>query len=181
MTTLAVYFDSLRFYRKRQGEVILGFLRDWIAPTGRLVRIVRDGLQQYVPLAVETQTRKYDVIVDDSPQAPNEKERAWSVIEKLMPVLQASGLGLEDWADVLEYSPLPSSFAEKVRAKAAEQAQNAGQDPMQQLALQAAQIAVQKTASEAKENDSQTLLNTIKAQKEAMTPIEPPQPPMGAM
>lgn len=174
MTTLATYFDSLRFYRKTQGEVILSFLRDHIAPTGRLVRIVRDGLAQYVSLATETGTRKYDVIVDDSPAAPNEKERAWAVIEKMMPVLQQGGLGLEDWADVLEYSPLPSSFAEKVRAKAAEQKKNQGQDPMQALQMQAAQAEVQKTQSEAEENQSQVILNQVRAGKEAATPIQPP-------
>ena len=177
MTTLATYFDSLRFYRKTQGEVILSFLRDHIAPTGRLVRIVREGLAQYVSLATETGTRKYDVIVDDSPAAPNEKERAWAVIEKMMPVLQQGGLGLEDWADVLEYSPLPSSFAEKVRAKAAEQKKNQGQDPMQALQMQAAQADVQKTQSEAEENQSQTVLNQVKAQREAATPIQPPALP----
>lgn len=174
MTTLATYFDSLRFYRKTQGEVILSFLRDHIAPTGRLVRIVREGLAQYVSLATETGTRKYDVIVDDSPAAPNEKERAWAVIEKMMPILQQGGLGLEDWADVLEYSPLPSSFAEKVRAKAAEQKKNQGQDPMQALQMQAAQAEVQKTQSEAEENQSQTVLNQVRAGKEAATPIQPP-------
>ncbi len=177
MTTLATYFDSLRFYRKTQGEVILSFLRDHIAPTGRLVRIVRKGLAQYVSLATETGTRKYDVIVDDSPAAPNEKERAWSVIEKMMPILQQGGLGLEDWADVLEYSPLPSSFAEKVRAKAEEQKQSQGQDPMQQLAMQAAQADVLKTQSEAEENQSQTILNQVKAQREAVAPIQPPAMP----
>lgn len=176
MTTLATYFDSLRFYRKSQGEVILSFLVDHIAPTGRLVRIVREGLSQYVPLATETGTRKYDVIVDDSPAAPNEKERAWSVIEKMMPVLQNAGLSMEDWADVLEYSPLPSSFAEKVRAKAAEQKKTQGQDPMEQLAQEAAQAEVQKTMSEAEENKSQTQLNLVKAGKEAMTPPPMPEP-----
>lgn len=177
MTTLATYFDALRFYRKQQGEVILSFLVKHIAPTGRLVRIVKEGLAQYVPLATEEGTRKFDVIVDDSPAAPNEKERAWAVIEQMMPVLQSAGLGLEDWADVLEYSPLPSSFAEKVRAKAEEQKKNQGQDPMQQLAMQAAQADVQKTQSEAAENESQKLLNEVRAGKEAATPIEPPQPP----
>lgn len=174
MTTLAVYFDSLRFYRKQQGEVILSFLRDHIAPTGRLVRIVRDGLQQYVPLATETGTRKYDVVVDDSPAAPNEKERTWAILKDLLPVMQGAGMGLEDWADVMDYSPLPSSFAEKLRAKAAEQQKKAQQDPQQQLAMQAAQAEVQKTVSEAEENKAQAALYGIKAQKEAITPIHRP-------
>lgn len=174
MTTLAVYFDSLRFYRKQQGEVILSFLRDHIAPTGRLVRLVREGLAEYVPLATETGTRKYDVIVDDSPAAPNEKERTWAIMESLMPVMREAGMGLEDWADVLDYSPLPSSFAEKLRAKAAEQKNKAQEDPAQKLAMDAAQADIAKTRSEAEENQSQTMLNQVKAQREAATPIPMP-------
>jgi len=174
MTTLAVYFDSLRFYRKQQGEVILSFLRDHIAPTGRLVRLVREGLAEYVPLATETGTRKYDVIVDDSPAAPNEKERTWAIMESLMPVMREAGMGLEDWADVLDYSPLPSSFAEKLRAKAAEQKNKSQEDPAQQMAMQAAQADIAKTQSEAEENQSQTMLNQVKAQREAATPIPMP-------
>lgn len=174
MTTLAVYFDSLRFYRKQQGEVILSFLRDHIAPTGRLVRLVREGLAEYVPLATETGTRKYDVIVDDSPAAPNEKERTWAIMESLMPVMREAGMGLEDWADVLDYSPLPSSFAEKLRSKAAEQKNKSQEDPAQQMAMQAAQADIAKTQSEAKENEAQAVLYGIQAQREAATPIPVP-------
>jgi hypothetical protein len=86
-------------------------------------------------------------------------------------------MGLEDWADVMDYSPLPSSFAEKLRAKAAEQAQQAQQDPQQQLAMQAAQAEVQKTVSEAEENQAQAMLYGIRAQKEAVTPVQPPVMP----
>ena len=174
MTTLAVYFDSLRFYRKQQGEVILSFLRDHIAPTGRLVRLVREGLAEYVPLATETGTRKYDVIVDDSPAAPNEKERTWAIMESLMPVMREAGMGLEDWADVLDYSPLPSSFAEKLRAKAAEAKNKPDTDPAQRIAMEAAKADIAKTQSEAEENQSQTMLNQVKAQREAATPIPMP-------
>lgn len=177
MTTLATYFDSLRFYRKMQGEVILTFLRDHIAPTGRLVRIVKEGLQQYVPLATETGTRKYDVVVDDSPAAPNEKERTWAVMERLMPIMEQAGMGLEDWADVLDYSPLPSSFSEKLRAKAAEQKNNPQANVQEQMAVADAQANVAKTQSETEENKAQAMLYTVQAQKEAITPVQPPAMP----
>ncbi len=83
-------------------------------------------------------------------------------------------MGLEDWADVLDYSPLPSSFAEKLRAKAAEQKNKAQEDPAQKLAMQAAQADIANTQSEADENQSQTMLNQVKAQREAATPIPMP-------
>lgn len=166
MTTLAGLFDSLRYYRKRQGGAILHFLREHIAPTGRLVRIVKDDQAQFVPLAMDDGTRKYDVIVDDAPSAPNEKEKAWSVIEQMMPVLQNAGLGMEDWADILEYSPLPSSFAEKVREKAQAQKKQ-GPDPMQQLAMQ-------KEQSEIVENQANAQLDAAKtAQIQAETQLAP--------
>ena len=148
MTTLARFFDSLRYYRKMQGITILNMLRNHIAPTGRLVRIMKEDLVQYVPLAMATDTRKYDVIVDDAPQAPNEKEKTWSVIQAMLPILQNADLAMEDWADIIEYSPLPSSFADKVRQKAIE-AKNQGPDPMQQLAMADAQAKVKLTEAQA--------------------------------
>lgn len=173
MTILAVFFDSLRFYRKGQGEVILYFLRHHIAPTGRLVRILRNGLEQYVPLALDDDTRKYDVIVDDAPSSPNEKERAWSVIEAMMPMLQSAGLSLNDWADILEYSPLPSSFVEKVRERAATMQQQP--DPVQQLGMAREQAEIEET-------QSKTVLNQARAQelgvKAVTAAAQPPAPQM---
>jgi hypothetical protein len=163
MTTLAGYFDSLRYYRKRQGDTILHFLRKHIAPTGRLVRMLKEGQEQYVPLAMDDDARKYDVIVDDAPSAPNEKEKAWSVIEAMMPMLQQAGLSLEDWADVLEYSPLPSSFVDKVREKAEEAKQKP--NPQQQMQEQLAQLQMQKEQSELVENNAAAELDKAKTQQ----------------
>lgn len=166
MTTMARFFDALRFYRKRQGHSILNFLRNYIAPQGRLVRLVKEDQEQYVPLAVDEGTAKYDVVVDDAPSAPNEREKAWAVIEAMMPLLQGANLDLGDWADILEYSPLPSSFAQKVREKAKAQ-QSQGPDPMQQLELQ-------KLQSETAENMASAQLDQARtAQIAAETQLAP--------
>ena len=151
MTTLAKFFDSLRQYRKCQGEVILHFLRMHIAPTGRLIRILKDGQEQYVQMAMDDNTRKYDVIVDEAPSAPNEKERSWAVIEAMIPLLVSAGLSIDDWANVLEYSPLPSSFIDMVRERA-EQARNAPPpepSPIEQAQLQLAQAEAGKAQAQA--------------------------------
>lgn len=148
MTTMARYFDALRYYRKRQGHSILNFLRNYIAPQGRLVRLVKEDQTQFVPLAMDESVAKYDVIVDDAPSAPNEKEKAWSVIEQMMPLLMQAELSLEDWADILEYSPLPSSFADKVREKA-KMVKQQGPSPQEQLMLAAGQADVQLKQAQA--------------------------------
>lgn len=166
MTTLARFFDALRFYRKRQGEVILHFLRDHIAPTGRLVRILRDGQQQYVPLALQEDTRRYDVIVDDAPQSPNEKERVWGIIQAMLPLLQQATqtgqLGMSDWADIMEFSPLPSAIVEKLRSKA-EQAQQDTEG--QQMAKAEKMAEIEKTKSEAAENMAEAQYDQARAQQ----------------
>lgn len=161
MTTLAKFFDALRYYRKRQGAVLLHFLRNHIAPTGRLVRIVKEDQEQYIPLAMDDATAKFDVIVDDAPSAPNEKEKAWGVIENMMPMLQESGLSWAEWAQVLEYSPLPSSFVEMVKEKA-EAEKKQGPDPMQQ-AMQ--QLAMKKEESEIVENQANAMLDQARTQQ----------------
>ena len=152
MTTLATFFDALRFYRKRQGQVILHFLRNHIAPTGRLVRLVEEGQARYVPLAVEDDTRRYDVIVDDAPSAPNQRERSWEIISQLLPVF-ADKLNIDDWALIAEYSPLPASLTERLKEKA-QQARDAGPDPMQELMIAQGQAELKKTQSEAMENEA---------------------------
>lgn len=167
MVTLAHYFDALRYYRKMQGQVILYFLVHWIAPTGRLVRIQRDGLQQYVPLALEQDTLKYDVIVDDAPSAPNEKERAWAVLEKMLPFL-AEMLPPELWPDVLEHSPLPGALVDKMR----EFAERKAQEPPQPLPEE------EKIKSETIENQSQAQLNMAKAQQTQVETMIAPQKAM---
>ena len=176
MTTMARFFDALRFYRKRQGATILNMLRNHIAPTGRLVRLVKDEQTRYVPLAMAGDTAKYDVIVDDAPQAPNEKEKAWSVIQAMMPILQGADLSLDDWADILEYSPLPASFAEKVRQKALQQ--NKQPNPMQQMQMMKAQADIAKTQSEIAENKAETQLDALRAAQIAQ---ETQLRPLGAM
>ena len=81
----------------------------------------------------------------------------------MMPMLQNADLSLDDWADILEYSPLPSSFADKVRDKA-KQAREQGPDPMQQQMMA---LEVQERQSEIAENLANAQFDQIRAAREA--------------
>ena len=71
---LAVFFDSLRRYRKMKGRIRLFFIQNYISD-GRLIRIKgQDSTMQYVPLMKQEGTAQYDVIVDEAPMTP-EPER----------------------------------------------------------------------------------------------------------
>lgn len=161
---LAVFFDSLRRYRKRQGRVQLDYITKYLSD-GRLIRIVGDdGIQQYVPLLRDPEFKKYDVIVDEAPMSANQKEMVWQMMVQMMPILRDTGAPTEIWSELLRYSPLPSAVSEKITQILQEQGKP---DPEQQQLQQQMVIGeVKKIHSEAAKNETQAMLNAAKAQSE---------------
>lgn len=127
MTILSSLFDSLRRYRKLTGRVLLYIIQNDISPE-RMVRITSDNTPQYQAITPQAQSATYDIIVDDAPTSPNQKEQAWQIIQQMIPVV-GQMMTPDMWIAALEYSPLPSSFAGKMK-EAAEKAQaNPQPDP----------------------------------------------------
>jgi hypothetical protein len=128
LNLLASLFNSLRRYRKRQGKTMLYLIQNHLSD-GRLVRIVGDDKAQYVPLTKEAvASSQYDIIVDDAPTSPNEKDRTWQIISQMLPMLKdymTPEVGLE----ILKWSPLPASMVSKLERKAKEAAEEAAQQP----------------------------------------------------
>lgn len=141
MTTLAVLFDALRQYRKQQGTVMLYYMTEYLAD-GRLIRISDEDGERYEPLKVDPETIRYDVIVDDAPSSPNNKERVWEIITSMMPILVQAGLPAEIWGEIVEYAPFPAPLIEKLKEHASKGDQP---DPMAQQ-MQA--LAIQKLTAE---------------------------------
>jgi hypothetical protein len=137
---LAVFFDALRHYRKQQGRVQLFFIQNYISD-GRLIKIKgEDGIQQYIPLLRKPDLLEYDVIVDDAPMSPNQKEMVWSMMMQMMPMLQEMQVPSDVWTTLLEYSPLPSSVSGKIIQTIKQAAQ---QPPPPDPAVQKAQMEMQ--------------------------------------
>lgn len=135
LSLLAPLFNSLRRYRKRQGRIMLYLIQNYLSD-GRLVRIVGKDKAQYVPLTKPDVTNiNYDIIVDDAPTAPNEKERTWGYLMQLMPLVKEQ-VPPQMMLELLKYSPLPASlvdhFLQLAQQAAEQQSQNPQPDPMQQ-------------------------------------------------
>src|SRR5690606_14828877 len=96
---------------------------------GRMVRIVGDDKKQYVQLTKESVANlTYDIIVDDAPTSPNEKERTWGIVMQLLPMVKE--LMTPDAAlELLRYSPLPASMVDKLMQKAQQAKEEAAQQP----------------------------------------------------
>jgi hypothetical protein len=179
MAVLAVLFSGLRRYRKNQGRQMLWLIQNYVSD-GRLIRINGEQSQQYVPFVKKVDAR-YDVIVDDAPSSPQQKEITWAVFMQMAPVLKER-MTPELWAAMLEYSPLPESASQKLREAIRQSAQMQAQQSQMQ-----AQMAQAGAKAQIEETQSKTQLNQVKAagefvstQREAASPIVTSQQQIGA-
>jgi hypothetical protein len=135
-----------------KGRVRLFFIQNYISD-GRLIRIKgKDSTEQYVPLVKQADTATYDVIVDDAPMSPNQKENTWLMMQQMMPMLAKLNVPPEIWQILIEYSPLPSSVSAKINqvlAQAAQQPPPPDPDMVKaQSQLQAKQLELQQKAEQ---------------------------------
>lgn len=116
ITILAPLFRSMRRYHRNQGRVLLYLIQNHLSD-GRLVRIVGDEGAKYVPL-VKQADAKYDIIVDEGPTSPNQKERVWQLVGPKFFELPS-----EIQIALLDYSPFPSSVVERIKSAAEKSSQ----------------------------------------------------------
>lgn len=115
MTVLATLFDSLRRFRKIVGRIRLFIIQEFFAD-GRLIRVVGPDGAQAIPLLKDKCLGEYDVIVDDTPTSPNQKEMNWQVIQPFLLVFKDLLAQKPQLLSViLEYSPLPQKLIDAVK------------------------------------------------------------------
>ena len=136
---LAPIFDALRRYRKQQGRVLLYFIDNYISD-GRLIRIVGDDNAPLIPLTKAPDGLTYDVIVDQSPTAPDVKQRTWEQLMQIIPVMLKEGFPVPP--ELLQFSPLPTQLVTKWQQYIQ---QTGGVNPKQ---VQAMQQQMQELAQE---------------------------------
>ena len=139
---LAPLFDSLRRYRKTQATVLLHMIDKYISD-GRMIRIGGPESQQFIPLRKQPDGIKYDIIVDQSPNAPDVKDRTWETLMQLVPSLLKAGIPIPP--DLLDYSPLPVALAAKWKKFANESKQP---DPQVQQQMQQLQQELEQAKQE---------------------------------
>lgn len=150
LTMLAPFFDSLRLYRKVQGRTLLDFINEYISDD-RLIRITgKDGNEEYVPLTKQVGTVEYDIIVDESPTSPNQKDKVFNTMQQMLPALTKMGVPVPK--EVLDYSPIPSQLAQKWKEliEKAEKQQTEGPSPQVQLEIAERDKALGKLSEENK-------------------------------
>ena len=176
LTILAPLFNSLRRYRKVQGRVLADLIVRFISD-GRLIRIVQgDGTEQSIPLMRLPDTMEYDVVVDSSSSAPDQKAKTFAVMSQLIPALEKSGFPTPP--EILDYAPLPQSLVAKWK-QAIQQRQSQPPPPppevlkaqiMAQVDLQKAQMSdAQKRQQAQMDAQLEVFKATLAAQTKAQT------------
>lgn len=181
---MGTYFDSLRRFRKTQGTTLLHMMA--FLPRGTLIRVAMDDWEnpRFVPmedLALDLNNQRYDVIVGDAPQGPNQKERTFALILQILPLVK-DAMTPEIWLEVLRFSPLPESFVEKVKAAFSKAEESPEAVMRKQLAMQAGQLEVADKAEDLKgkaaktrETDASTKQKQIETLVAMMAPDPRPQ------
>jgi len=160
-TILSPLFDALRKYRQKHGYIMLQFLQRFMSD-GRLVRIVGDSGAQYVPLMLK-QDAKYDIFVDEATQSEYMKERVWQMISPMLPQLPP-----QITAEMLQFSPLPASVAEKLKAMLMQMAAPKPEDEaMKQAEVQKAYADTEMTMSAAAAKRAEANAKNADAQKKS--------------
>jgi hypothetical protein len=124
---LAGLFDGKRRFTKDNGRLILDLIREFLSD-GRLVRIVGPDYEKYVPLIKQDDTIEYDIIVDESPSSPNNKDKTWDILQQLFPVIGPL-LGPSSGAALLKATPLPLSTVNEFKKAVEAEREAAAQQP----------------------------------------------------
>ncbi len=144
MTILATLFDSLRRFRKNVGRVRLFFIQNYLAD-GRWIRINGQDGMKFAQLRKDKTLGVYDVIVDDAPTSPNQKEKSWAIIQMMLPAIKDM-LTPDIILMILEYSPLPSKLISSLKELL--QKPDPQKQIAQQLQMASAQAQLEKLKAE---------------------------------
>lgn len=169
---LAVFFDSLKRYRKLQGRLLLKYIRNYMSD-GRIVRIAgqNGGADQYVQLLRDPNTARYDVIVDEAPAGPNQVERTWQTFVQGAPLIAEMlkmGLPPPVIFSILKYSPFPSSFVDELQQQFTQAQQQQQPNPMQQMMQQLQMQGMQAQVGKAQGDAAYAQARAQAAQVDAM-------------
>lgn len=142
---LSMFFDSLRRYRKMSGRTLLTFIQRYMSPE-TVIRVVgQDGATKYVALGMQSENTRYDIIVDEAPSGPNQKDKVWAMFVQLMPLLTRTPVPPQIWAEMVKWSPLPQSVSQTIQQHIMQAAQP---NPQAMQAMQERQ-AMEKAAFQA--------------------------------
>lgn len=115
LTVLSAYFDAKKFYTIAQGKLFIDCLRVMAENAeGRLIRVMNDGEAQFIPLLNDGIAAEYDVIVEDVPQTPTERQDTFEKLLQLSGILLNKPNPIDITPMLMQFSPLKDKQQKEV-------------------------------------------------------------------
>lgn len=161
VTILAPLFDSLRLHRIREGRLTLRLMQKYLSDD-RLIRIVGPQGQGFLPLNRDQTLGNYEVIVDDAPTSPNQKEKTWAITQQMMPILGPLMAQNPDLAaKFIANSPLPESSNREIQAALTKP--NPGAKEQQEAGKAKAMAEINETVASAHQKNASAFADIVGA------------------
>lgn len=115
LTVLSAYFDAKRFYMIAQGKLFIDCVRIMVDNSeGRLIRVMDQGEAKYMPLLKNGIAAQYDVVVEDVPQTPSERQDTFDKLLQMAGLLANKANPIDIMPMVVQYSPLKENQIKEI-------------------------------------------------------------------
>jgi hypothetical protein len=115
LTVLSCYFDAKKFYMINQGKIFIDCIKVLMDNAeGRLIRVMDSSETRYIPLLKENVANQYDVIIEDIPQTPSERQDTFEKMMQLAQLLANKPNPVDITPLVMQYSPLKEDEIGKI-------------------------------------------------------------------
>lgn len=114
LTILAPLFGAYERYRRAEARIVMAHVREYIAPTGRLIRIGGPYNSKFERLLLDNLAEEYELILDDAPRDPHQKRFLWEILQPTIPMLLKMDMFPPEF---LEFFPGPAVVGAKLRER----------------------------------------------------------------
>jgi hypothetical protein len=168
LTMLSTFFDAKKFYTINQGKLFIDCLRILAENAeGRLIRVLDQGSVKYLPLLRNGIAAEYDVIVEDAPQTPSEKEETFYKLLELSSLLINKPNPVDITPMVMQYSPLKGEQVKEI-IDLMKPPPPPQPDPVAQQLLQAETMLKQASAEKYAADAQKSQMDALLKQQELM-------------
>lgn len=168
LTVLAHYFDAKQFYMIKQGKLFIDCVRILAenAP-GRLIRnVTGKESAKYLPLLKDNIASEYDVIVEEVPQTPSERQETFQKLMELAGLLAPQGINIAPIA--IQFAPLKKEQTDQIM-QLMQPPPPPPPDPMANAMIQSQVSLNMANAEKTKEEAVEKRMGNLKTQKDLQT------------
>jgi len=167
LMVLAPYFDALTQFTLNEGYIFLDCLRVLMENgEGILVKhVTKEGSQQFVPLLEDNLAAQYEVVVEELPYTPDEKQRVFEKLLELSGVLLNKANPIDITPLIMEFAPLDGEVKGKIKQMMAPP-EDTGPDPLTQDLLQSEARLKQAQAAKQEADATRSAIEAMLKQKE---------------